>query len=104
MKYIVDILKQFTQPQRLVVLVVILGAIILTQYLRTDDCRAIIDENLKMHQDFVTLSEMVRENRMRNLESSSSSSSSTSYSGLDTIVIVDDVELEMLEIIESNIK
>lgn len=69
MKYFVDILKQFTQTQRLIVLVLLLsfttGGVLLSQYLKTDDCRLLIDENLKMHEDFVKISSMLREERMR---------------------------------------
>lgn len=69
MKYFVDILKQFTQTQRLIVLVLLLsfttGSVLISQYLKTDDCRALIDENIKMHEDFVKISSMLREERMR---------------------------------------
>ena len=68
MKYFVDILKQFTQTQRLVVLVLLLsfttGSILISQYLKTDDCRALIDENIKMQNDFAKISAMLREARM----------------------------------------
>ena len=68
MKYFVDILKQFTQTQRLVVLILLLsfttGTYITSQYLKTDDCRAIIDENLKMHEDFAKISSMLRRKSM----------------------------------------
>ena len=105
MKYIVDILKQFTQPQRLIVLVVILSAIVLVQYLKTDDCRVVIDENLKMHQDFVTLSEILRKERMMDLEQSTELIlDTTTTSELDSTMIGGDVESQILEIIESNIK
>lgn len=57
MKYFVDILKQFTQTQRLIVLVLLLsfttGSILISQYLKTDDCRVLIDENLKMQEDLL---------------------------------------------------
>jgi len=68
MKYFVDILKQFTQTQRLVVLILLLsfttGGVLISQYLKTDDCRILIDENIKMHQDFAKISAMLREARM----------------------------------------
>lgn len=67
MKYFVDILKQFTPAQRLVVLVLLLFftsvTFLLPQYFKTDDCRPIIEENLKMHQDFVKISAMLRNQR-----------------------------------------
>jgi len=69
MKYFVDILKQFTQTQRLIVLVLLLsfttGSVLISQYLKTDDCRSLIDENLKMHEDFVKISSMLRAERMK---------------------------------------
>lgn len=103
MKYVSDILKQFALPQRLMVLVIILSTIVLIQYLKTDDCRPIIDENIKMHKDFVTLSEMLRKRNLSDLEMATSDDTET-YVTEDTIVVVNDMTLEMLEIIESNIK
>lgn len=69
MKEFVNILKQFTQSQRLIVLVLLLtftfGSYSLSVYLKTDDCRSLMEENIKMHEDFVTISKMLREERMR---------------------------------------
>ena len=69
MKYFVDILKQFTIRQRLIVLILLLtfttGGVLLSQYFKTDDCRPYIEENFKMHEDFVKISEMLRKERMR---------------------------------------
>ena len=69
MKYFVDILKQFTQTQRLIVLVLLLsfttGGVLLSQYFKTDDCRALIDENIKMQNDFAKISSMLRAERMK---------------------------------------
>jgi flagellar biosynthesis/type III secretory pathway M-ring protein FliF/YscJ len=69
MKYFVDILKQFTQTQRLIVLVLLLsfttGSVLISQYLKTDDCRTLIDENLKMQEDFAKISSMLRAERMK---------------------------------------
>lgn len=96
-----DILKQFALHQRMVVLIIILSTIVLVQYLKTDDCRPIIDENIKMHKDFVTLSEILRERNLSNLEMSSDLEMSSVN---DTVIVVNDVESKMLEIIESNIK
>lgn len=98
MKYIVDILKQFTQSQRLMVLIIILITILAIQYFKTDDCRGIIDENIKMHKDFVTLSEMLRKDRMSNFKNSTQDTIS-----IDSTIIFDNIESEMLKIIESNI-
>ena len=41
------------------------GSILLSQYLKTDDCRPIIEENLKMQDDFVKISELLREERLK---------------------------------------
>jgi hypothetical protein len=69
MKYFVDILKQFTPAQRLIVLVLLLsfttGGVLTSQYLKTDDCRPIIEENLKMQDDFVKIAELLRKERLR---------------------------------------
>jgi hypothetical protein len=69
MKYFVNILKQFTQAQRLIVLILLLsfttGATLVSQYLKTDDCKPLIEENLKMHEDFAKISAMLRAERMR---------------------------------------
>ncbi len=68
MKYFVGILKQFTQSQKLIVLILLLtftsGSVLISQYLKTDDCRPIIDENLKMQEDFAKILSMLREQRM----------------------------------------
>ena len=69
MKYFVNILKQFTQAQRLIVLILLLsfttGSYLVSQYLKTDDCKPIVDENIKMHEDFAKISAMLRAERMR---------------------------------------
>lgn len=82
MKYFVGILKQFTQTQRLIVLILLLsfttGSILLSQYLKIDDCRALIDENIKMQNDFAKISSMLRAERMK-----------TETVMLDTVAIVD---------------
>ena len=69
MKYFVDILKQFTVKQRLIVLVLLLSftttGVLLPQYFKTDDCRPYIEENFKMHEDFAKISKMLREERMK---------------------------------------
>ena len=41
------------------------GSILISQYLKTDDCRALIDENIKMQNDFAKISSMLRAERMR---------------------------------------
>lgn len=72
MKYFVDILKQFTQTQRLIVLVLLLsfttGGVLISQYMKTDDCRPLIEENLKMHSDFAKISSLLRAQQMKNNE------------------------------------
>ena len=70
MKYFVGILKQFTQSQKLIVLILLLaftsGSILISQYLKTDSCKPLIEENLKMHEDFAKISAMLRAERMAN--------------------------------------
>lgn len=69
MKYFTEILKQFTRAQRLFVLFLLLSFTTLTfltyQYLKTDDCKSIIQENLKMQEDFVKISELLRHERLK---------------------------------------
>ncbi len=69
MKYFVNVLKQFTPAQRLTVLVLLLSfttvSFLASEYLKTDSCRALIDENLKMHEDFAKISEMLRKQRLQ---------------------------------------
>lgn len=69
MKYFVDILKQFTVGQRLIVLILLLsfttGGVLLSQYFKTDDCRPIIEENYKMQEDFVKILQILRQERMK---------------------------------------
>ena len=64
MKYFVEILKQFTQAQRLTVLFLLLffttGSVLISQYLRVSDCQPLIEENIKLQNDFVKISEMLR--------------------------------------------
>jgi hypothetical protein len=74
MKYIVDILKQFTVEQRFAVLVFILLVMsltyILTTYIKSDSksCSEVIELNKKYVKDFVVISNMIREERMKNLQ------------------------------------
>lgn len=99
MKSIVDILKQFNQSQRVLVLVLLLVTILLTQYFKTDECSSLIDENLKMQEDFVTISQMLREERLGNLKVEDGAVK------LDTIVVSPNTIIdEVLLIVESNIK
>lgn len=74
MKYFVEILKQFTRAQRLIVLVLLLsfttGTYLTSQYLKTDSCESLIEENLKMQEDFAKISSILRKERMNNLTDS----------------------------------
>lgn len=64
MRHFVEILGKFTQNQRLLVLVILLtftvGGFLVSQYLKTDDCRSLMKENLEMQKDFAQISEMLR--------------------------------------------
>jgi flagellar biosynthesis/type III secretory pathway M-ring protein FliF/YscJ len=66
MKHFVEILKQFTREQRLLVLTMLLfftsGSFLLFNYMKVDDCRPLIEENLRMHQDFAKISAILRGN------------------------------------------
>ena len=104
MKYFVSILKQFTQSQRLIVLILLLsfttGGVLLSQYLKTDDCRPIIDENLKMQEDFVKISTMLRAERLKKETYTDSSAAEPIGSGIDNTNVMDSI----LSIAESNSK
>lgn len=90
MKYFVDILKQFTPAQRLIVLVLLLsfttGGVLTSQYLKTDDCRPLIEENLKMQDDFVKIVELLRKERLKD-----------NMIQLDSVVVSKDGEPVQLE-------
>lgn len=113
MKYFVNILKQFTQAQRLIVLILLLsfttGSYILSQYLKTDDCRVLIDENLKMHEDFAKISAMLRAERLKEqrvvLDTIMSAGSSDEPTGGGVIQLPDNTLMDsILNIAESNTK
>lgn len=110
MKYFVDILKQFTQTQRLVVLILLLsfttGSYLMSQYLKTDDCRALIDENLKMQQDFVKIAEMLRVERLKEATLMDSTIIATGSKDEPTGGGVEEVDMmsEILKIAESHKK
>ena len=100
MKYISEILKQFTRQQRILVLAMLLTTLTLTMYFKTDDCSALVSENLKMHEDFVKISKMLREERLAGLQIVDSTSVT-----LDTVKIIDNtvnVMDEIMKIAESN--
>ena len=112
MKYFVNILKQFTQAQRLIVLILLLsfttGSYLVSQYLKTDDCKPIIDENIKMHEDFAKISAMLRAERMANerIISDSMPASESEPIGGGVIQLPNDNRLmdSILSIAESNSK
>lgn len=74
MKYIVDILKQFTLKQRFAVLIFIMIVSSLTYtittYIKSDsnNCYEVIELNKKYVSDFVVISNMIREERMKGLK------------------------------------
>ncbi len=71
MKSFADILKQFTNSQRVFVLFLLLFfstlPVVIVQWMKTDDCRTLMQENLKMQNDFAIISQMLREERMKSL-------------------------------------
>ena len=95
-----EILKQFTTGQRLFVLVLLLmfssGSYIVTNYFKTDDCRPLIEENLKLQEDFVKISQLIREREMRkyfseaHMESGDALESAMHY---DTLYLIEDESL-----------
>ena len=103
MKWIADILKQFTHKERVLVLVLLLTSILSLAYFKQDDCQPIIQENLKMHDDFLKISQMLREERMKGLQVLDSVSISTEDAPPPTIVEVDYM-LEIQKIVDSNNK
>ena len=70
MSNLIEAIKTLKTSQRLgaLVFLALLTSItsILTVYFKTDDCRVIIDENVRMHEDFAKISSMLREVRMKN--------------------------------------
>lgn len=106
MKSIVDILKQFSQQQRLLVLGLLLITILLMSYFKQDDCSSLMEENLKMHSDFVTISQMLREERLGNLKVESSPVQLDTFVIYNPPTIIDETPSTMdkiLTIAESNI-
>jgi len=93
------ILKQFTSSQRMIVLVLLLaftsGSILLSQYLKTDDCRPLIEENMRMHQDFAKISAMLRGQTLNGEEASgelaSDSPASSSEIEKESSAVIDSV-------------
>lgn len=101
MKYFSNVLSQFTSQQRLLVLIVLLvftsGTYILSTLLKQDDCKMLIDENLELQNDLVTISRMVRELRKAELNINN-------YVVRDTVFITESFEptMEIYEIIEGS--
>lgn len=75
MENFADILKQFSIGQRVFVLLVLLvfssGTYLAGQYFKQDSCQAVIDENLELQKDFLTISKMIRDTQMQNIASKS---------------------------------
>jgi len=67
MRYFSTILSQFTTQQRLFVLLILLvftsGTYLISTFMKKDDCKSLIDENIELQNDLVTISRMVRELR-----------------------------------------
>ena len=108
MKYFVSILKQFSEPMRLIVLVLLLTtttvSYLVAEYLKTDDCKPIIKENLKMHEDFAKISAMLRVERMKDqkviLDTIAIDNESTNIIQLNDNSLMDSI----FNIVESNNK
>jgi hypothetical protein len=77
MKNISEILKQFTRQQRLVVLIIILFfssfTFLVSTYFKSsqNSCGELIELNKKYVNDFITISNMIREERINNIKQDS---------------------------------
>jgi hypothetical protein len=97
LKPISEILSQFTQAQRIFVLIITLGftstTYLISNYMINDDCRPIIEENLRLHQDFLTISRMIRERELNSLnaETESMVSSSPLETSVESTTIQDSI-------------
>jgi hypothetical protein len=118
LKPISDILSQFSHTQRVFVLIITLcftsGTYLISNYMGNDDCRSIIEENLRLHEDFLTISRMIRERELNSLRLQSEVAVSGSIFEedsepiiiTDTIVIKetsDEIVDKILEISDKNI-
>ena len=117
LKPISDILSQFTQAQRIFVLIITLGftsgTYLISDYLSNDDCRIIIEENLKLHQDFLTISRMIRERELESLNTETELmvstlpfDESTESIVIDTLTVnesTDEIVGKILEISDKNV-
>ena len=108
MKYFVDILKQFTPAQRLLVLVLLLsfttGGVLTSQYFKTDDCRPIIEENLKMQNDFVKILEILRAERLKDNQIMLDTVMLPDYTPEPTVIVRPDMMDEISKIAEVHAK
>lgn len=111
MKYIVDILKQFTLKQRFTVLIFIMIVSSLTYtittYIKSDsnNCYEVIELNKKYVSDFVVISNMIREERMKGLKAVVDTVS-VPIGEDTTIILIPEVNVmdSILSITESNTK
>jgi len=77
MKYITEILQQFTKQQRLVVLIIILFfssfTFLVSTYFKSpqNSCGELMELNKKYVNDFITISNMIREERLNSLKEDS---------------------------------
>ena len=106
MKYFTNILKEFTGTTKLFVLVLLLTfttiSFLVSQYLQTDDCKPIIEENLKMHEDFAKISSLLRNERLKDEKFNSDSITQESNNAF----IIEEIDIldSILNISESNNK
>jgi hypothetical protein len=77
MKYITEILQQFTRQQRLIVLVIILFfssfTFLVSTYFKSpqNSCGELMELNKKYVNDFITISNMIREERLNSIKQDS---------------------------------
>lgn len=76
------------------------GSLLISQYLKTDNCKPLIEENLKMQEDFAKISAMLRAERLKKETYTDSSAAEPIGSGIDNTNVMDSI----LSIAESNNK
>lgn len=101
MKWFSDILKEFNPKQRLIVLLILLVfsslTMITTSYLKTDDCRELVDENIQLQNDIVYISGLIRELRQQEFALSVESKMVVEPM-VDTLVVYSPIEPQPLPI------
>lgn len=89
----VEILKQFTSGQRLLVLILLLvftsGTYLLAKHWQQTSCKETISENVQMQKDFAEIAKMLREERMQNVRASADEERVTAEVVYDSVIMHD---------------